>query len=141
MASHTSHRALSIFIVEDALPVRQAMRAAFECIAGARVIGEAEDAKRATRLIRELRPDVVTLDVRLKDGYGIDVLRAIEAGREGPQPLVMVLTNHVDAHVRDACFELGAAHFFDKATEFPLACDVIAQAAAGRLHHERRHGS
>src|SRR5947209_746330 len=105
-------------MVEDALPVRQAMRAAFDSIAGARVVGEAEDAPRASRLIRELRPDVVTLDVHLKDGYGIDVLRSMAAQGDKPRPIVIVLTNHVDPHIREACFDLGATHFFDKATEF-----------------------
>jgi DNA-binding NarL/FixJ family response regulator len=137
-----SHRrpAVTLLIIEDALPVRQAMRAAFERIAGVRVAGEAEDATRAIRLLQQLRPDVVTIDVRLKDSFGTDVLRELIKSKSPMKPITVMLTNHVDQHIRSTCKQLGADHFFDKANEFRLACELIERIAARGRRDEVRHG-
>jgi len=136
-----SNAILTVLMVEDSLAVRQAMRAAFEGIPGVRVVGEAEDARRAMRLLRELRPDVLTLDVRLKESYGTEVLRELAKDQMPKKPVIMILTNHVNPYVRSAFRDLGADHFLDKATEFGTACGILERLVAERRNGEARHGS
>ena len=50
------------------------------------VVGEAGTAERGPQLIRELKPDVAILDVRLPDGNGIEVCREIQSSPPGPLP-------------------------------------------------------
>ncbi|MDQ6620102.1 MAG: response regulator transcription factor [Pseudomonadota bacterium] len=131
--------AVTVLLVEDALPVRQAIRAALDGIPGVRVIGEADNAERAIALVQRLAPDIVTIDVRLRESFGMDLLRELKRSKPRVRPVTIVLTNHVGEHVRQSCAELGADYFFDKALEFNLACDVIGRFVAERTS-ERQHG-
>ncbi len=76
-------------------------------------ISEARDVSTAIESARRLQPDVVTLDLGLPDGSGLDVLRAI---REGGAPTrVIVVTGQSDLRYRRASLEAGADEFLDKA--------------------------
>jgi DNA-binding NarL/FixJ family response regulator len=117
---------MKVFIVEDSGVVRKSLKAIFSEIAGVEVIGEAEDAAEAIRQIERTGPDVVTLDIRLRTGSGIDVLRRIRAGGSGLSPVIIVLTNYPYPQYRTACKEAGADFFFDKSTEFERVAGVFA---------------
>ena len=68
-------------------------------------------------------PDVVVLDLHLREGNGIDVIRALR--QAGTDPTCIVLTNHSGLPYRKAALEAGAHHFFDKSTEIPLMLSLI----------------
>jgi lipid A disaccharide synthetase len=77
------------------------------------------------------RPDAVVLDLHLKGGNGIDVLRAIHA--EAPQIVFIVLTNHPTPQHRRLCLDAGARHFLDKSNEFTRVNEIVG-ALPGALH-------
>ena len=77
--------------------------------AGFDVVGEAAGAGEALRSERALRPDVVVLDVRLPDGSGLDVARAM-TGEPAPPSVVLVST----ADYSYAVPHCGAAGFLLK---------------------------
>jgi CheY-like chemotaxis protein len=119
---------MRILIVEDSVDVRNSLKKQFAEIPGAEIVGEAADAASAERACRELRPDAITLDIRLAHGNGIDVLRRIR--RDGSPVKVIVLTNYPDAQYRKACANAGADFFFDKSTEFEKVTHVLKKMAA-----------
>ena len=99
----------TVLIVDDQPAFRRLARELLE-EDGFVVIGEAGDVGSAQRAIRDLHPDVVVLDVRLADGSGVDVARAVRSWSSPPQ---VVLTSTGDyAH---AVAECGAAGFIPKA--------------------------
>jgi len=99
----------TVVIVDDQPAFRRAARKLLEAD-GFVVIGEAGDAASAVIVARELRADVLLLDVRLPDGSGVDVARAIRAH---PTPPVVVLMSTGDyRHATRGC---GAAGFISKA--------------------------
>ncbi len=98
----------TVLIVDDHSTFRRLARELLEDD-GFRVVGEASDLPSAERAILELRPDVVVLDVRLADGNGIDLARAVRRWTSPPQ---VVLTSTGDyAH---AVAECGAVGFIPK---------------------------
>jgi DNA-binding response OmpR family regulator len=76
-------------------------------------VSQAQDVSSAIASARRLRPEVVTLDLGLPDGSGLDVLRAIR--EDGAPARVIVVTGNADEGYRKASLEAGADAFLDKA--------------------------
>jgi DNA-binding NarL/FixJ family response regulator len=121
---------LSVLVVEDSGIVRERLVRLLSAVPNLRVVGEAATATDAIEKIGQFRPDVVTLDLRLEQGTGLDVLRAVEAFDR--RPCIAVLTNYGDQRSRSACFSLGADYVFDKSLELAdLKTTLTALANAG----------
>jgi DNA-binding NarL/FixJ family response regulator len=92
-------------------------------LAGIEIVGQAQDAPEAVRAIRELKPDIVTLDIQLIGGSGIEVLEKIK--QEEHAPVVIMLTNLSSLPYRKRCSVAGADFFLDKSTEFGKVRKII----------------
>jgi len=121
-----------VFLVEDSAPVRERMAAMLASIEGVSTVGSAATAHDAERAILATRPDAVVLDIKLAQGSGFDVLRALRA--QAPQIEVYVLSNFAVPAVRRLAANLGARGFFDKSTETETMRRAIAERAAQTLH-------
>lgn len=75
---------IRILVVDDSPTARAALRLAFADDPGLQVVGEAADGATATRLVQELAPDLVTMDIYLKAENGLDVAQAIMAKKATP---------------------------------------------------------
>jgi two-component system LytT family response regulator len=112
---------LKAIVVDDEPLARQKLRQLLEGHAHVRWIGEAADGLRAVRVIEELRPDVVFLDIRLPGLSGLDVLRRI---RHAP---AVIFTTAFDQFAVNA-FELAAVDYLLKPfgrTRFLAAIDRV----------------
>ena len=83
----------SVLIVDDHPSFRATARALLQA-EGYDVVGEAEDGVTAIRAVRELRPDVVLLDVQLPDFDGFEVAARLTGNGDAP---AIVLTSSRDA--------------------------------------------
>jgi DNA-binding NarL/FixJ family response regulator len=108
---------MNVFIVEDSAIVREYIQSMLSAIPGVEVVGYATDEFSAINQINELLPDVVTLDISLKPGSGINVLEHIK--QQHPEIKVIVLTNYTDEFYANSCRRAGADCFFDKTFQFP----------------------
>ncbi len=118
-------RPVRVFIVDDSAFVRArliTMLCSFEEI---EIVGQTEDANLATSCIRDLKPDVVILDFRLKGGSGIDVLQNLKD--DNLAPITIMLTNSPQPQYRERVKHAGADFFFDKSSEFEKIMDVVRQ--------------
>ncbi len=79
-------------------------------------------------MVRRLKPDAMTLDVRMPEMNGIKVLEALK--HEKLELTVLVLSGVGEDKYRERCISLGAARFFDKATEFEQVLNLLAEKAA-----------
>jgi DNA-binding NarL/FixJ family response regulator len=114
---------LSVVIVDDHELIRHGLRRAFERAGDFTVTGEAGSIAEARAVVPARQPDVVVTDVRLPDGDGISLARALRAtdDRLG----IVVLTMYAgDEHLLGA-LEAGASAFVNK--DAP-ADDVVAAA-------------
>ncbi len=119
---------MNVFLVEDSPLLRERLQALLAAIPGARTVGHAEGAAEAIEKIVAAPPDVVVLDLNLKQGSGFDVLRAV--AQAAPAVGFYILTNHPIEAFRRLAQQLGAQGFFDKSSEFQQLRDVLAARAA-----------
>jgi len=128
-----------VFVVEDSAVVCERLQAMLAGIEGMQAVGVAATARDAIDGIRRARPDVVVLDLRLAEGSGLDVLRALRAQDPALEAIdVYMLTNFAEAPYRRLAERLGVRGFFDKSTEFERVRDVLAARKRG-VQSDRIH--
>ena len=127
--------ALNAFIVEDSPVIRENLIAALEELAPVKVVGTAEDEPTAMSWLGgDRKCDLVIIDIFLKRGSGLGVLRAASELHK-PMSLV-VLSNYATPDMRRKCLELGASRVFDKSNEIDaliLYCVRLAEGDTGNV--------
>jgi two-component system response regulator EvgA len=124
--------ALRVYLVEDSALVLERLRESMEEV-GASVVGHADDASTAIAEIGALRPDAVVIDIALREGTGLHVLRDIDELPAEDRPLRVMLTNFNRPWYRNAAKRLGAEYFFDKSRDIPQMLDVLRSMSPARL--------
>jgi len=105
---------IEIVLVDDQELVRSGLRALAENDGDIRVVGEAATGRAGLSRVRELRPDVVLMDIRMPEMDGLEATRAIVADPDLRDVRVLVLTTFdEDEHVFEA-IRAGAAGYLLK---------------------------
>jgi len=105
---------IRLLLVDDQPLVRAGLRMVFEPEADVEILGEAADGDEALRQVRQLRPDVVLMDVRMPRRDGIQATRAILGGAFEEPPRVLVLTTFDDDEYVYEALRGGASGFLLK---------------------------
>jgi DNA-binding NarL/FixJ family response regulator len=116
---------MKVFLVEDSLLLRERLIYTLSSIQGITIAGYADTAGVAVEQIREHKPDVVILDIRLRQGTGLEVLQATKSSGQGP--CMIVLTNFAYPQYRKKYMESGADYFFDKSNEFDQVVPILKE--------------
>ncbi len=120
-----------VLIADDHSIVRQGLRMFLSADPEFEVVGEARDGAEAVKLARQLRPDVVLMDLLMPVMDGIKAIAAIR--REVPDTEVVALTSVLeDAAIIDAV-RAGAIGYLLKDTDSHELCRAIKAAAAGQV--------
>ncbi|MFH9708578.1 response regulator [Streptomyces luteogriseus] len=114
---------IRVVLADDERMVRTALRAILSAEPDLEVVGEAATGAEAVSVVRELRPDVVLMDVRMPETDGIRATEQILATLEDPPRIVVVTTFENDSYVYDA-LRAGAAGFLLKRAD----ADALVQA-------------
>ena len=119
----TCSEKVRLLIVDDSATVRDSVTRLCSLNPRLEVVGQAKDGVEALTAIRKLKPDVVTLDLRMPNLGGLEVLQAVRDEIE--KMVVIVLTARNEEFYRQKCFELGARHVFDKSGDFEPLLHVL----------------
>ena len=114
---------VNIFVVEDAPEIRKRLIAMVGMVAGINVIGEADSVSEAIDGVLGSAVDTLLLDMQLRDGMGLEVLRRVKQAR--PELHVIVLTNLATQQYRQASLSAGAEFYLDKSQEFGLVPGIL----------------
>ena len=120
-----------VVLADDQALIRGGLRALIEATDGLDVVGEAANGEAALRVIREVRPDVVLMDIRMPGVDGLEATRRITADPELAGVRVLVLTTfEIDEYVFEA-LRAGASGFLLKDEEPVELLRAIRVVAAG----------
>ncbi len=102
---------LRLLIVDDQLIMRMRIKEIAQA-AGWEIVGEASNGKDAVERFRELRPDLVTMDIVMPELDGIEALRQIRQIDPGARVAMVSAINQADK--LSECIRLGAVDFIVK---------------------------
>ena len=116
---------MRLLLVDDYRFIRTLVRTQLSSIPGSEVVAEASSGEDAVALARELRPDVVLMDISLQGMNGLAATETIR--REQPEVRVLILSRHVEAeYVLRAC-RAGACGYMPKSA---IATELVSALAA-----------
>jgi DNA-binding NarL/FixJ family response regulator len=98
-----------VLLVDDQELVREGLRRILHPDEGFDVVGECSDGAEVSDAVARLRPDVVVMDIRMKDVDGVEATRRLREQLESPP--VLVLTTFDDDEVLSGALRAGAAGF------------------------------
>ncbi|MFN2464804.1 MAG: response regulator transcription factor [Candidatus Dormibacteria bacterium] len=113
--------AVRVLVVDDQAPFRMAAAAVVEMTDDFELVGEVETGEAAVEAARELKPDLVLMDVNLPGINGLEATRQIldDAENDGAPVVVLVLSTYEAAEYAPRAFEAGAASYIPKSEFSP----------------------
>lgn len=103
---------ITILIVDDHEVVRRGIRALLSEEEDFQVIGEAENGEQGLDMLRELKPDLALIDIRMKGMSGSTLCRL--ARQEGLETMLVILTSYADEELVQTCLQLGVQGYILK---------------------------
>jgi PAS domain S-box-containing protein len=131
---------LRILIVDDHQAVRRGLRALLSARRDWLVCGEAGDGCEAVDRAKELRPDVILMDLSMPRMGGVEATRIIR--RENPESKIIIVSQNDPAIVRQQARELGARAYVaktDLARDLLPTIENIALGKNGESHSDDSH--
>lgn len=122
---------LKTYLVEDSRVIRENLIATLEELVPLEVVAYAEDESTALRWLTGQKHgvDLVIVDIFLKGGSGLGVLRAMQGLGRGCR--LVVLSNYATHDMRRKCLALGADRVFDKSHDIDALIAYCSRLAAG----------
>ena len=128
----STNAATRILIVDDHAMVRLALAEAIERHDDLELVGEAENGAQALNLCRRLRPDVITMDYRLPDRNGDEVIAAIKAELPGARIMLLSIFENEECLYRSTL--AGALGCVSKAAEIDEMITGIRAVSRGEAY-------
>ena len=121
----------TVLLIDDHELIRQGLAGAFAQADGFEVAGQASSVAEGISMAGELGPDVIVTDVRLPDGSGLDLVRALR--KENKTIGLVVLTMYAGDEQLFAAMDAGASSFVGKDAPTSSVISAARQAAVAPL--------
>jgi len=119
-------------IAEDHKLVLAGFRSLLSAIDGVQVVGEADNGRDVVRLAKSMRPDLVLMDIRMRELNGIDATAVIKA--ESPQTHVLIVSMYSDEGFVLRALRAGASGYLVKDCAPPELEMAIAAVMRGEIY-------
>ena len=123
---------LRTFLLEDETLLRKLLLRSLHAMPELEVVGECGDGVEGERLILNLKPDLLLLDINLPGRSGIDVARDVLQAL--PDLRILAITSQIDARTVQTTLQLGVAGYVDKYQPFDTLALAVREVAEGRTY-------
>ncbi len=138
MAKHTGCPPLTnrvrILIVDDHPVVREGLAMRLATQPDLEICGEAEDLPGGLALLESARPDVAIIDISLKDGNGIDLIRRIRVRHSAAELPILVWSMYAENLYAERALRAGAQGYLHKGQATRQLVDAIRAVLAGKIY-------
>jgi two-component system OmpR family response regulator len=121
---------LKVLLVEDSRMLAERLREALATLDNVEVVGTVADETGAVAAVREKQPDVIILDLQLKEGTGFGVLEQLGKTR----PIIIVFTNYMLPEYQRLANTFGVEHFLNKSVDYERLPQLIQELGAAQSH-------
>jgi DNA-binding NarL/FixJ family response regulator len=121
-----------VLIIDDHLAVREALALRIDRQPDLEVCGEAADIPDALRLVSETRPDVAVVDITLKNGNGLDLIKQIRYRSD--QVRIVVWSMHSETLYSERALRAGAMGYVNKDQATDTIIDAIRRVLGGMVY-------
>jgi len=126
---------IRVLLADDHAVVRDGLKVLLQQSAGVSVVGEAADGREAVRLAQQLKPDVVVMDIAMRDLNGIEATRLLR--EKCPATRVVMLSMHSNSEHLHRAFEAGATGFVLKDSAGDEVAAAVRAAHVGQRYLSR----
>lgn len=106
---------MKLLIIDDSERIRKALIKSIFLIPQITSVSEAEDVKGSFEIIENFEPDIIIMDLMLKNGTGLDILKNLDTSDESK--LIIVYSNFLTPRYISLIKEHGIQNYFDKNSE------------------------
>lgn len=131
-STSTASNKRKIFLVDDHPIVRQGLAQLIEHEADLTVIGQGEDAYQSLRAIRQAKPDLVLVDVSLKDSDGIELVKELKS--QLPNLPTLMVSMHDESLYAERALRAGASGYVMKQEDPQTLLAAIRAVLAGQVY-------
>jgi DNA-binding NarL/FixJ family response regulator len=121
-----------VLIVDDHPAVREALAIRISKLPDLEVCGEAADMADALKVVAEQKPDLAVIDISLKTGDGLDLIKRIKARDENVRMLVWSM--HAERLYAERALRAGAQGYITKEQAMSQIIDAMRQVLAGKVY-------
>jgi DNA-binding NarL/FixJ family response regulator len=125
-------KTLKVIIADDHMIVRDGLRSLLERQPDMEVVAEAENGRIALTLVKELSPDVVIMDIGMRELNGIDATRQIV--KMSPGVKVLALSMYSDKRFIKGMLKAGASGYMLKDSAFKELIDAIRVIVENKIY-------
>ena len=127
---------MKILIADDSSLFRDRIKSLLKNLNDKSVVYEAENGEEAFQIIRDKKPDLAILDIRMPELSGIEVLKKI---RELKMEIkVCILTNYSYPIYKRKCIEAGADYFLRKTDDFEEIETIVRDILLDKLQQKNK---
>lgn len=122
----------TVLLVDDHPVLRRGLADLIESETGLEVCGGCSGASEALRLVESFNPDLVIVDLWLKEGTGFDLIEQLAA--RGASPRILVCSVHDELLFAERCLRAGASGYIQKEEATGKLVQAIRQVMEGRVY-------
>lgn len=123
---------LRVLLVEDSIELQAMLQAMLGEIPSVEVIASVESEKDALAVMRDDHTDLAIVDLELRSGTGLGVLKNLHDSLDGNDGRVgvVIFSNYSNLIIRHRCLNLGARAFFDKSFQIDELLEYVQKQAS-----------
>jgi DNA-binding NarL/FixJ family response regulator len=123
---------IDVLLVEDHTLVREGLRLLIESFGDVQIVGEAKTGREAVRMTRDLRPEIVIMDIAMPLLNGLQATRQIL--KAFPTAKVLILSAHSDPMYVEEVVKIGAQGYLVKQSSGTILAHAIRELSKGKTY-------